>query len=84
MGDTLNCKDNSRSHKRTTKKERKAEERKAKEEIFCRLKNARREEMEGRLLKVRYVLGESDEAAYAADGERARETGQDRKSVVSP
>ena len=34
-----------------------------------RLKNVRREEMEGRLRKVRYVMGEFDEAAYVTDGE---------------
>ena len=38
-----------------------------------RLKNAMREEMEGRLRKVQYILGESDEAAYAANEERVGE-----------
>ena len=69
-GDTLRCKEYIRSHNLTERKERKAEYQKDKEERLRRLKNARREEMEGRLCKVRYVLDESDEAAYAADGER--------------
>ena len=34
-----------------------------------RLKNARREEMEGGLRKVKYILGESDEAAYTSNRE---------------
>ena len=40
-GDMLCCKDNSRSHKRMTRKDRKTEERKAKEERSRRLENAR-------------------------------------------
>ena len=69
-GDMLRRKDDSRSHKRKARKERKAEERKAKEDRLLRLKNSRRKDMEVRLHKVRYVLGESDEANYADDGER--------------
>ena len=69
-GDTLHHKYNIRSNKCTARKERKLEERKAEEERLRRLKNSMREEMEGRLRKVRYVLGESDEAAYVADGKR--------------
>ena len=49
---------------------RKAEDWKAKEVRFRRLKNERREEMKGRLRKVQYILGESYEAAYAANEER--------------
>ena len=51
-GDTLCCKDNIRSHKRTARKKRKKEEQKSKEEILRRLKNVRMEKMYGRLRKV--------------------------------
>ena len=73
LGDKLRRKDNSKRYKRTARKERKAEESEAKEVILRRLKNARREEMEGRFRKIRYVLGEYDEATYAADSYRGGE-----------
>ena len=69
-GDKLRRKGNITSHKRTARKERKSEEQKANKVILCRLKNARREEMEGGLRKVQYILGESYEAAYTANRER--------------
>ena len=69
-GDTLRCKEYIRSHNLTERKERKAEYQKDKEERLRRLKNARREEMEGGLRKVQYILGESYEAAYTANRER--------------
>ena len=73
LEDTLHRKDNSRSHNYTARKKRKAEERKANEVRLRRLNNARKEEMEGRLRKVQYILGESYEAAYAANEERGGE-----------
>ena len=53
----LRRKDESRRQKRLARKERKAAERKAKEERLKRLKNAKRDELEGRMEQVRGVLG---------------------------
>ncbi|KAL9185919.1 hypothetical protein ACHAXT_003696 [Thalassiosira profunda] len=64
----LRRKDETRKQKRLERKERKAAERKAKEEKLRRLKNARREELEGRMAQVRSVLG-YDHAGGEAVGE---------------
>jgi protein KRI1 len=55
--DTLRRKDDSRRQARLERKERKAAERKAKEEQLRRLKNAKREEMDGKLREIKKVLG---------------------------
>lgn len=54
---TLRRPDDVRRQKRLERKERKAAERRAKEEQLRRLKNARREQMEGKLREVKKVLG---------------------------
>ena len=59
--DTLRRKDETRKQKRLARKEKKAAERKAKEERLRRLKNAKREELEGRMKQVRHVAGAAEE-----------------------
>jgi protein KRI1 len=56
--DTLRRKDDSRRQKRLARKERKEAERKAKEEQLRRLKNAKRQEMEGKIKQIKAVLGD--------------------------
>ena len=75
---TLRHKDETRKQKRLARKERKSAERKAKEEKLRRLKNAKREELEGRLEQVRSVLGHNNSGsnwknAEADDGAVADE-----------
>jgi len=53
----LRRKDESRQRRRAARRERKLAERRAKEERLRRLKNARREELEERMERVRSVLG---------------------------
>jgi protein KRI1 len=53
----LRRKDDTRKLKRSERRERKAAERIAKEEKLKRLRNAKRDELEGRLERVRKVLG---------------------------
>jgi len=64
---TLRRKDESRAEKRRARKERKAMERKAKEEQLKRLKNAKRQEMEDKLRKVKAVLGEVEGRGASVD-----------------
>ena len=64
---TLRRKDESRAEKRRARKERKAMERKAKEEQLKRLKNAKRQEMEDKLRKVKAVLGEVEGRGESVD-----------------
>ena len=59
--DTLRRKDETRKQKRLARNEKKAAERKAKEERLRRLKNAKREELEGRMKQVRQVVGTAEE-----------------------
>ena len=59
--DTLRRKDETRKQKRLARNEKKAAERKAKEERLRRLKNAKREELEGRVKQVRQVVGAAEE-----------------------
>ena len=60
LSDTIRRKDESRKMKRLQRKERKLEERKAKEEQLKRLKNAKKEELEGRIGKIKDTLGQLD------------------------
>ena len=69
--DTLRRKDETRKQKRLARKEKKAAERKAKEERLRRLKNAKREELEGRMKQVRQVVGGSEEGGEADIDEAA-------------
>lgn len=55
--DTLRRKDDTRRQKRLERQERKAAERKAKEEQLRRLKNAKRHEMEMKLNEIKKVIG---------------------------
>lgn len=55
----LRRKDESRQRRRVARRERKFAERRAKEERLRRLKNARRDELEERMERVRCVLGTS-------------------------
>ena len=55
--DTLRRKDDTRRQKRLDRHERKAAERKAKEEQLRRLKNAKRHEMEMKLNEIKKVIG---------------------------
>jgi len=60
LSDTIRRKDESRKMKRLQRKQRKLEERKAKEEQLKRLKNAKKEELEGRISKIKDTLGQLD------------------------
>ena len=65
-GQTMNTvrrPDLTRKDKRQARKERKAKERKAKEEQLKRLKNAKKQEMNEKLSKVRSVIGGAEENA---------------------
>jgi len=65
-GQTMNTvrrQDTSRKDKREARKERKASERKAKEEQLKRLKNAKKQEMNQKLSKVKSVIGGIEENA---------------------
>jgi protein KRI1 len=55
--DTLRRKDDTRRQKRLERQERKAAERKAKEEQLRRLKNAKRHEMDMKLNEIKKVIG---------------------------
>ena len=55
--------------KRQQRNERKAAERKAKEERLKRLKNAKREELEGRIDQIKGVLGVGEMKKKGNDGE---------------
>mmetsp|Transcript_27595 Transcript_27595/g.41758 ORF Transcript_27595/g.41758 Transcript_27595/m.41758 type:complete len:736 (-) Transcript_27595:415-2622(-) len=55
--DTLRRKDDKRTQKRLERKERKAAERKAKEEQLRRLKNAKRQELESKMVEIKKVIG---------------------------
>ena len=59
--DTLRRKDETRKQKRLARIEQTAAGRKAKEERLRRLKNAKREELEGRMKQVRQVVGTAEE-----------------------
>merc|ERR1712161_52138 len=63
MGNTVRRQDTSRKDKREARKERKALERKAKEEQLKRLKNAKKQEMNQKLSKVKSVIGGIEENA---------------------
>jgi protein KRI1 len=65
-GNTVNTvrrMDTTRKEKRQTRKERKAAERKAKEEQLKRLKNAKRQETNKKLAQIKSVLGSVDQEA---------------------
>eukprot|EP00980_Cylindrotheca_fusiformis_P028856 scaffold22660_cov127-Cylindrotheca_fusiformis.AAC.10 len=65
-GNTVNTvrrMDTTRKEKRQSRKERKAAERKAKEEQLKRLKNAKREETNRKLAQIKSVLGSVDQEA---------------------
>ncbi|EEC49987.1 predicted protein [Phaeodactylum tricornutum CCAP 1055/1] len=64
---TLRRKDESRRDKRLSRKDRKVADRTAKEEQLKRLKNAKRQEMEGKLKQVKSVLGEVENRGEAVD-----------------
>ena len=65
--DTLRRTDDSRKLKRLARKEKKAAERKAKEERLRRLKNAKKDELEGRMKQVSQVIGSTEEEAGEID-----------------